>query len=241
MTLARTMGRRSVVLAAAALAGCQQQPAALPADATPRLGPDRTGYIAIQAPITNEVRTAVIGQVTRLLGLGATEIYLLMSSLGGPVGAAQSLIAAMDRFHADRGTRFTTHNIGVVGASACYVFLAGQRRLSLRRGTFVFQEATLVPTGAISSQVLLAANAQMRQIEQSFLAMLTARTKLTEAEASSFVRRTVILNTDEAQRDGIIEATAGFALPPGATLFTIQAVPRGTAPPARPVQPSGGG
>jgi len=239
MALARGMGRRGVLAGAAALAGCQQ-PVAPRADVAPRLGPNRTGYIAIQGPIINEVRNAFIGQVSRLLALDAAEIYLLMASPGGVVNAAQDMIAFMDRTHASRGTTFTTHNGGVVASAACYVFLAGQRRLSVPRGQFLFHEAALVSNGAITSLALQDANIKMQQIERSFLTMLTSRTKLTEAEASSFVRRTVILNADEARRDGIIQATADFTSPPGATMFAIQVVPAGTAPVRRP-EPGGGG
>lgn len=237
MALARGIGRRGV-LAAAALAGCQQ-PGTPALDAAPRLGPNRTGYIAIQAPIVNEVRNAFIANVNRLLALDAAEIYVLMVSPGGVVTAAQDMIAFMDRTHASRGTLFTTHNAGVVASAACYVFLAGQRRLSVPRGQFLFHEAALVSNGAITSLALQDANAKMQQIERSFLAMLTTRTKLTEAEASSFIRRTVILNADEARRDGIIEATAEIALPPGATVYGIRAVPSTAGTPRRP-EPGGG-
>jgi ATP-dependent protease ClpP protease subunit len=233
------IGRRGVIAGAAALAGCQQ-PIAPQADVTPRLGPNRIGYIALQAPIINEVRNAFIGQVSRLLALDAAEIYLLMASLGGVVNAAQDMIAFMDQTHASRGTTFTTYNAGVVASAACYVFLAGQRRLSVPRGQFLFHEAALVSNGAITSLALQDASIKMQQIERSFLTMLTTRTKLTEAEASSFVRRTVILNADEARRDGIIQATADFTLPPGATAFGIRAVSAGTAPVRRPETGGGG-
>ena len=229
MALDRWIGRRGVLVGAAALAGCQQVPAgAMPADATPRLSPNRTGYIAIQAPIVNPVRDVFITQVNRLLALNAAEIYLMMSSPGGAVTAAQDMIRFMDQTHAARGVTFTTHNLGAVASAACYVFLAGQRRLSVPRGQFLFHEAAVVSNGAISSLALQDASTQMQQIEHSFLAMLTSRTRLTEAEASSFIRRTVILNADEARRDGVIEAVADITLPPDATVFSVRVVPKGT-------------
>jgi len=72
IAVARGIGRCGILAGAAALAGCQQ-PVAPRADVTPRLGPNRTGYIAIQGPIINEVRNAFIGQVSRLLALDAAE------------------------------------------------------------------------------------------------------------------------------------------------------------------------
>ncbi len=233
MALAQGVGRRSVLIGAAALAGCQQVPAVPAAAVVPQLGPGRIGYIAVQGPIIPAVRDAFILNADKLLAQGAAEIYLLIASPGGVVTAAQDMIGFMDRTHAGRGTRFTTHNLGVVASAACYVFLAGQRRLSVPRGQFLFHEAAVVSNGAITSLALQDASAKMQQIERSFLTMLTSRTRLTEAEASSFIRRTVILSADEARRDGVIEATAEFALPPGATLVGIRAVPNGTAAPRR--------
>ena len=241
MRLANGIGRRSLLATGMAVlaAGCQQ-PDASPAaqEMAPRLGPDRTGYIAIAAPIVNAVRDPFVAQVNKLLDLNAAEIYLLMTSPGGTVSAAQDMIAFMDRTRTDRGVRFTTHNVATVASAACYVFLAGQRRLSVPRGSFLFHELAVVANGPISSQNLQEASATAQRIERSFLAMLTAKTRLSEAEASSFVRRTVILNADEARRDGIIDAVADFALPRGATIYQIRAVPKGTT--RRPETGAGG-
>ena len=146
----------------------------------------------------------------------------------------------MDRTHADRGVQFTMYNAGVVASAACYIFLAGQRRLSAPRGTFLFHEAAVVPTGAMTSQNLQEASANVQRLERSLLTMLTTKTRLTEGEASSFVRRTVILSADEARRDGIIEAVAGFTPPPGATIYQIRSVPTPVAPaPVRQPVPNG--
>lgn len=233
MTPALGMGRRGVLAAAAAavLAGCQHQGVlsqnAQSEDTVPRLSPNRTGYIAIQAPITNRLRDLFVAGVNKMLDQGAAEIHVLIASPGGSVGAAQDMIAFMDKTRSERGVSFTTHNAGLVASAACYVFLAGQRRLSVPRGKFLFHEAALVTTGPLTSRHLEEASAEARRIERSFLAMLTTKTKLTEGEASSFVRRTVILDADEARRDGIIETVSGFTLPQGANIVHIRAVPNG--------------
>ena len=243
MKSAGELGRRGVLAgAAASLAGCQPLApvpgGALLANTPPRLGPDRTGYIAIRAPIVNQLRDLFATQVNTLLDMNAAGITVLMSSPGGLISPAQDMIAIMDKTSADRGVTFVTHNIGVVASAACYVFLAGQRRLSVPRGAFLFHELAMVANGAMSSQTLQEASAKAQQIEHSFLAMLTAKTRLTEGEASSFVHRTVILNADEARRDGIIDAIAGFTLPKGATIFQIRAVPNKAAG-TRPGEPHG--
>jgi len=247
MGLATGIGRRGVLAGAGAvLAGCQQPgaatQAAVPQSSAPRLGPNRTGYIGFQLPIVNGLRDEFIKDVNRLLDLNAAEIYVLMSSPGGTLDAAQDIIAFMDSTHANRGVQFVTHNAGVVASAACYVFLAGQRRLSVPQGAFLFHQATLVSNGPLSSQVVQEQSANLQRAERSFVTMLTTKTRLTPAEAASFTRRTVILNADEARRDGITEATTGFTLPPGATITQIRS--RQTPSPAaaaRPAEPAAAG
>ena len=233
MKLAGMTGRRGVLAGLAALAGCQQPTP--PAEATaPRLGPGRTGYVSIQAPITPRLRDVFAGEVSRLLAQDAAQIYVLIASPGGVISAAQDMIRLMDQAHASRGVTFTTHNTGLVASAACYVFLAGQRRLSVPQGKFLFHEAALVADGPLSSHMLAEESEKMQQTERSFVAMLAARTKVTSAEAVSFTRRTVVLSADEAQRDGVTDATADFTLPPGATVFRIRAVPGPLAPGRQP-------
>lgn len=236
------IGRRGAVTGAgaAALAGCAQQPATLPANTTPRLGPNRTGYLIIDAPIVSRVRDLFIGHVDRLLQQDAAEVYVLISSPGGSVGAAQDMINYVDRTHAARGVKFTMHNTRLVASAACYVFLAAQRRLSVPGSAFLFHEASLVSSGPLTSQNLQEAGAVVQEIERGFTNMLTSKTRLTAAEAGSFIRRTVILSADEARRDGVVEAVSGFALPSGATIYQIKAstTPGAAASPARPA--SGG-
>lgn len=231
MKSAFRVGRRGVLATAAmAATGCQQ-PGALSSqgaqseNAVPRLGPNRTGYIAVQAPITSRLRDVFAAGVNKMLDQGAAEVHVLIVSPGGSVGAAQDIIAFMDKTRSERGVTFTTHNGGVVASAACYVFLAGQRRLSVPGGKFLFHEAALVTNRPLTSHSLDEASVEVRRIERSFLTMLTTKTKLTEGEASSFVRRTVILDADEARRDGVIEAVSGFSLPQGANILNIRAAP----------------
>lgn len=224
MGSAGMVGRRGAVLGLAGvgvgvLGGCAQP--GVPAEVEARLGPNRTGYIGISAPIVPRLRDLFIEDVNRLLAKDAREIYVLLSSPGGVVTAAQDMIAFMDKTRVDRGVAFTMHNMNVVASAACYVFLAGQRRYAVPRGTFLFHEASLVSNGALTSQRLQEASLEVQAIERGFLNMLRTRTKLTEGEASSFIRRTVILNADEARRDGIVDRVEPFVLPPGATVFNI--------------------
>lgn len=232
-------GRRAVLAGVAALAGCQQPAPAAPVVSTPHLGPNGIGYLGIQVALTPQTSALFVRNVNQLLALNASEIYVLISSPGGSVTAAEAIIRFIDETRAARGVRFTTHNVGLVASAAAYVFLAGGRRVSVPGGAFLFHEASLVADGALTSQALQEANQSMQRIERSFTSMLTSRTRVTEAEASSFIRRTVILNAPEAQRDGVIQDIAPFTLPTGATITVISSTPprSATTPPRAPDLP----
>ena len=230
MGLARGIGRRGVLTGAGAvLAGCQS-PNATTQAAGFQLGPNQTGYVYVQAPIISTVRDLFVADVNKLRDLNAIEIYVLMSSPGGVVDVAQDMIAFIDKTQTYEGVKFTMHNVGVVASAACYVFLAARHRLSVPRGGFLFHEEFMVANGAITSSQLQEESAKVQRTDRSFLAMLTSKTRLTEDEASSFVRRTVVLNAEEARRDGVIDAISDFTLPPGANIGNIRTVPNGRAP-----------
>lgn len=138
------------------------------------------------------------------------------------------MAASTGKTRADRGVKFTTHNMDVVGSAACHVFLAAQRRLSVPRGASLFHEAVLAANGLITSRNLQEASVRLQQIERSFLAMATAKTKLTEGEVSSSTRRTVILRADEARRDVIIDETSGSTPPRRVNVLQIRSMPNTT-------------
>ena len=53
-------------------------------EASPRLGPDRTGYIAIVAPIVNPVRDAFIREFALDIGPRAAVSVVMVSSVACP-------------------------------------------------------------------------------------------------------------------------------------------------------------
>lgn len=200
--------RRSFVLGSlAGLAACQTAPAPV-ADV-----PHRIGFIVFRAPILDATRGYFITAVDKAVGEGATEIRIGISSPGGSIRAAEAMMAYMDQMHTGRGITFTTFDVGLVASAACYVFLAGQRRYCVPKGAFLFHQAAVPAAGLVTSQSVHEAAAAIDQEEKLFLKILKTRTRLSEGEALSFIRRTVILNADEAKRDGITEGTAEFVVP----------------------------
>ncbi len=218
----------------AALSGCA--PAA-PANVPFHLDADNIGYMLFQAPILQQTADFFRNDVDRMVALNAREIHIGISSPGGVVTSGEQIIAYMEKMHAERGVTFVTHNVGIVASAACYFFLAGQRRYSVQKGAFLFHEAGVQANGLLTGQNLQEASDKLKQHEQAFLRLLKSRTRLSEGEALSFVRRTVILSADEARRDGIIEATADFRVPPNTPVLIIGS--KTGATPARPGAPQG--
>lgn len=227
-------GRRATLLGgAAALAGCAT-PAAPPSGPT-QLVTDGTGYVILQAPINPQTQRFLGTDFDRLVAAGATKIVLGIESPGGVIVSAEAIIAAMDRLHDERGIRFVTYNLGVVASAACYVFLAGQERYAAPRSAFLFHQASVTSSGPMTGQALQEASAQMAEHERVFSRMLRTRTRLTEGDVASFLKRTVILSPDEARRDGITTGTAPFTIPKGTTVMRIATRPaNGTANPSAP-------
>ena len=176
-------------------------------------GPHKVSFMVFRAPITAVTRGYFVNAINTAVQNGSTEMRIGMSSPGGNIQAALAMVDDMDRAHADNAMGFTLFDVGLVASAACYVFLAGQRRYAVPRGAFLFHEASLQSTGPITAQRVHEAAARLDEDERRFLAILKARTKLSNGEALSFVRRTVILNADEAARDGITNGTAEFVVP----------------------------
>ncbi len=218
MALSGGLTRRSALLGSlAGLTACQTPPA------TADLGPHQVAFMVFRAPITPESQAFFTTNCDKAIAKGATEIRIGITSPGGSISAAEGMMAYMDNMHAQQNIRFTTFDVGIVASAACYVFLAGQKRYSVPRGVFLFHEASLRANGAVTSQTIHEAAAVMDREERRFLDILKTRTRLTEGEALSFVRRTVILTADEAKRDGITDGTADFVVPNEVTPSDIRA------------------
>lgn len=226
------LGRRAALVGAAALAGCQAPPAPV---AEPSLGTDRTGYVILLAPISRRTRELFIADMDRLLTLKPAALTVFLASPGGTLVDAQAMAAYVTQVQAN-GVPVTMHNLGLVASAACYLFLAGQRRLSVPQGQFLFHQAALVSSGPVSitSQQLQELSLGAQAMELALIQTLVSRTRLTEAEAQTFVRRTVVLSADEARRDGVTDQTAPATPPPGSTGFAIRYAPDPAAAPATP-------
>ena len=189
----------------------------------------------LNAPINPSTQDLFIAGIDKLRNAGATEIHIGMNSPGGEVDAAQAIVDYMARVYIQNSITFKAYNLGVVASAATYVFLNAQSRYSVARGVFLFHAAGAVSSGPVNAQNMHEQADKLDAYERTVRATLKARTKLTDAEAQTYVRRTVMLNSDDALRDGVVDGIADLAVafPKGARHWVIAGNPK----PSRPAPP----
>ncbi len=208
------------------LAGCEP-PAAPPQAAPPQAAmPDPVpfegvGYLLFNAPILPASRDLFIADVDKFRAAGAREIDLALNSPGGDIDAAQGIVDYMNRLHEHDGITFKAYNVGLVSSAATFLFLNAQNRYSVERGVFLFHAAGMVSNGPVSAERLREQADKLEAYERIVGATLKARTRLTASEAQTYLHRTVVLNSDDARRDGIVDAIAAFPSPKGSSRWVI--------------------
>ena len=201
---------------------------------------DGIGYLMFNAPILSSSRDLFIADIDKLRDAGAREIHIGMNSPGGEIDAAQGIVDYMNRQHDQNGIVFKAYNVGMVASAATYVFLSAQDRYTTAPGLFLFHAAGAMGRGMVNAQMLRDQADKLDAYERIVRATLKARTKLTDSETLTYVRRTVVLNADDARRDGVVDAVAGFVLPKVGRMWVIHSnppaspAPRAAAPASSP-------
>ena len=215
------------------LAGCDQPPDPITrAAALPEPSPiDGVGYIVFSAPITAKSSALLITDIDKLQAQGAREIDLAINSAGGEISAAQSIVGEMDRLHAASGVVFNAYDIHLVASAATLVFLDAQGRYAVPHSGFIFHAPFMIGSGAFSAETLRKGADQIDRDTQVFRDVLLARTHLTRQQIDVYVSRTVVLSTNDAQDDGVIDAVRTLALPKDARCWIIMAKQKSSAEP----------
>ncbi len=222
-----------------ALAACQSPTAeqAAPAPMVPAAPVDGVGYVVFDAIINHASSAALIKDFEALQAQGAHEIDVAMSSPGGVVDDAQSIVAAMDRLHTEHGVVFTVYDMRLVASAATLVFLNAQSRYATPRSSFVFHAVSLLAVGSFSAERLRQDADRIDRDTQMFRELLLRRTRLTRPQVDVYVSRAVVLSADDALQDGVIDAIRAPTAPKGAGAWVIRSKPRPT--PAAPAPATG--
>lgn len=227
-----------------ALAACQTPPAPLAQAAVPP-APDPSpvngvGYILFNATINQGSSRLLVEELDRLQAKGARVIDLGINSPGGVITAAQSIVAEMDRLHADDGITFNAYDLRMVASAATLVFLDAQGRYAAPQSGFVFHAPFAVAGGALSAETLRKDADELDHDTQMFRDVLLARTHLTKQQVDVYVTRTVLLSTDDAQHDGVIDAVQRMIVPKGTRIWVIKTKPKPVQAPGPPATQEAG-
>ena len=214
------------------LTACQPPPPPLAhAGPVPEPSPiNGVGYIVFAAAINRGSSALLIEDFDKLQAEGAHQIDLVINSPGGEVNAAQSIVAEMDRLHAEDGVIFNAYNIRLVASSATLVFLDAQGRYATPRAGFLFHAPFMMGSGTFSAEVLRKNADEIDQDTQMFRDALRAHTHLTKQQIDVYVSRTVVLSADDAQHDGVIDAIGSPVSPKDARAWVIRAKPKTPLP-----------
>ncbi len=214
---------RHIVLAALlALAGCQQPEMVAAPDP---IAVNGIGYVVFNAPIIPMSRDLFMTDIDKLRSTGATEIHIAINSPGGEIDSAQAIVDYMARLHKQDGVTFKIFNVGIVASAATYVFLNAQDRYTAPFSAFLFHAAGALSNGPVNAQNLRDQADKLDDYERTVRATLRARTNLTDDEALTYVRRTVVLSSDDARRDGVVDGIAAFDMPQGVRSWLIAVKP----------------
>ena len=231
----RLTGLCCVLLAFLCFTGCQEAPRAPPVAAGPRdpTPANGVGYLLFNTIITQRSSDNFVSALDRFHDAGATEIDIAMNSAGGVTEAAQAMAGAMERLHG-QGVTFKAYDVGVVASAATFVFLTAQERYSAPHGAFLFHAAGLLSTGLVSAEMLREQADKIEAYERLLRGKLKARTRLSDSEVQTYLHRTVVLSSDDARRDGIVDAIATPTAPKGTWTWIIGARPGKPAAPKPP-------
>jgi ATP-dependent protease ClpP protease subunit len=226
----RLCSRLQALCACLALAACQPPPPLAQTATAPEPSPvNGIGYIIFAAPINRGSSALLIKDMDRLQAQGAREIDLAMNSAGGEIIPAESIVTEMDRLHVQDGIIFNAYDLHFVASAAALVFLDAQGRYAVPHSGFLFHAPALMAAGVFSAEALRKGADQVDRDTQMFRDVLLARTHLTRQQIDVYVSRTVVLSTDDALHDGVIDAVKGLTVPKDTRAWVIKTKPKSPA------------
>ncbi len=217
-----------------ALAACQPPPPAPLAQAPDPSPVDGIGYVFLEGPISRGSSALLIGDLDKLQAQGAREIALGINSAGGEVDAAQAVVAEMDRLHAQAGITFDAYDLRLVASAATLPFLDAQARYAAPHSGFLFHAPFMAGAGTFSAQTLRQEADRIDRAAAMFRQALLARTHLTAQQADVYTTRTVLLSTEDALNDGVIDAVRAMTPPKQARAWVVRSQRKTPAPASSP-------
>ena len=176
-------------------------------------------YISFFADVNPQTSAVLIGSVFDQINKGASEIHLLLSTVGGGVDQGTAVYNVL------RGlpVPLTTHNVGSVNSIGNVIFLAGTRRKAVPHATFMYHGVGFdVMTAMRFEEKNLRERLDSIQVDQLKIgAIIGERTQLTTAEIKDLFLQAQTKDTAFAMDKGVIHEIADVSLPASAQLIQL--------------------
>jgi ATP-dependent protease ClpP protease subunit len=177
-----------------------------------------TTYVIFQAPIDQKTSQHLIASCINEVHVGATEIYLAISTAGGNVMSGITMYNILKALP----VKLTTHNVGNVDSIGNAVFLAGERRIACSHSTFMFHgvgceiHATRFEEKNLN-EIMHSIAADQTRIS----GILQDRTSLAFDEIRELFKEGKTKDVAAAKEAGIIHEIAELQIPPGARTVSM--------------------
>lgn len=173
--------------------------------------PPGSAYAYLGGRVDESVPVRLLAMLQKAVSGGLGRLTLVLNSRGGDVSsglAAYEILTAAD-------IELTTYNIGAVESIGVFVFLAGTRRVANPRSSFLMHGITSGERTDRDRQ-----DDELREVSyRKELAILRARTSITEPAFLEMMRGYRIFGPEDALAAGLATEVAALRFPFGERLF----------------------
>jgi ATP-dependent protease ClpP protease subunit len=175
-------------------------------------------YVSFLANIDDHTTSTLLGTFAACATQGAAGVYLMLSTQGGNVTNGITLYNVMRAMPYE----ITTHNVGDIASIGNAVFLAGAKRFAAPNSTFMFHGVSYTSAGEISYEKDVQHRLDSILSDQSRIGeIITARTKIPDAEVKEMFRQTSTKDATYALNFGVIDEIKDLVIPPGCPVFSL--------------------
>ena len=183
--------------------------------------PNQRLYISFLADINPITASALMGTIGQHMNKNPgtfRELHLLLSTMGGQVGAGISLYNMLMGLP----VKVITHNTGTVDSIGNVVFLAGAERYAAKISSFMFHGVGFDVQNQRLEEKLLVERLDTLKNDQNLIAdIIVQRTKIRAQEAKDLFLQAGFLRANEAKDRGIIDDIRQVKVPKGAPFLQL--------------------
>jgi ATP-dependent Clp protease, protease subunit len=178
-----------------------------------------THYVSFSAEIMPQPTEQLIAAMATLTNQGATEIHLMLSTVGGSVMHGITIYNTLRALP----VRIVTHNVGNVDSIGNVIFLAGAERYACPNSTFMFHGVGRdVQAGMrLEDKVLREAIDSIEADHRRIGAIIGQHTSLNETQVVELFAEARTKDACWAEQIGMIDAIREPQIPAGVPIHSL--------------------